>query len=336
MTTAWTFKQSDRIAFFDSLEEKSLDLVFGSPPYESARTYGIDFNLCGQDWVDWMVETYRAASRACKGLVAFVLEGQTRNYQWSATPALLMADLHRAGFNLRRPIIYHRIGIPGSGGHDWLRADTEYIVCVTPPGRLPWSDNTACGHKPKWGPGGEMSYRQSDGTRRNQWGSNSCNERKKDGSRNDNASVKKLPKVTIGRRVARGTTNGDTQHEDAYLPPVKANPGNACEAMYCAKDLAEIISVYESGDFASHKVGGGLMGHKLAHENEAPFPLKLADFFVRSFSPPGGLVSDCFLGSGTTAQAAIEAGRNFIGCDIRESQVLLATKRLEEIAASRQ
>ena len=26
-------------------------------------------------------------------------------------------------------------------------------------GKLPWSDNTACGHPPKWAPGGEMSHR---------------------------------------------------------------------------------------------------------------------------------------------------------------------------------
>ena len=42
-----------------NMEEDSVDLVFGSPPYEDARTYGIDFKLKGQDWVDWMVEVYR-------------------------------------------------------------------------------------------------------------------------------------------------------------------------------------------------------------------------------------------------------------------------------------
>ena len=128
--------------------EKSVDLVFGSPPYEDARTYGIDFKLKGQDWVDWMVEVYKQSLRVCKGLVAFVVAGRTRKFVWSCTPALLIADLHRAGIAVREGPYYHRVGIPGSGGPDWLRHDLEYIVSATNGGRLSWSDNTAMGDKP--------------------------------------------------------------------------------------------------------------------------------------------------------------------------------------------
>lgn len=72
------------------------------------------------------------------------------------------------------------------------------------------------------------------------------------------------------------------------------------------------------------------MGSSLAHENEAPFPESLADFFIRSFCPPGGIVMDPFSGSGTTAAAAIKSGRNYIAMDIRESQVDLTNRRCEE------
>jgi hypothetical protein len=75
-------------------------------------------------------------------------------------------------------------------------------------------------------------------------------------------------------------------------------------------------------------VGGGHMGHPLAHENEAPFPLGLAEFFVRGWCPPGGLVVDPFLGSGTTAHAAALHGRRFAGGDLRRSQVDLCRRRL--------
>lgn len=57
---------------------RSVDLVFGSPPYEDARTYGIDFNLKGQDWVDWMVRVYQGSLRTCRGLVSFVVAGRSR------------------------------------------------------------------------------------------------------------------------------------------------------------------------------------------------------------------------------------------------------------------
>ncbi len=75
------------------------------------------------------------------------------------------------------------------------------------------------------------------------------------------------------------------------------------------------------------------MGHALAHENEAPFPEKLADFFIRSFCPPGGFVLDPFSGSGTTVAAALKAGRHGIGMDIRASQVELGNRRLAAVAA---
>ena len=64
------------------------------------------------------------------------------------------------------------------------------------------------------------------------------------------------------------------------------------------------------------------MGSKLCHENEAPFPEQLAEFFIRSFAPPAGLVCDPFAGSGTTLAVAVQWGRRAVGCDIRPSQVV--------------
>lgn len=93
------------------LPDNCADLVFTSPPYEDCRTYGIDFNLKGQEWVDWLVPIIKESLRVCKGLVAFVVEGKTKKFRWSATPILLMADLHRAGIHLRKPPAFKRSGI---------------------------------------------------------------------------------------------------------------------------------------------------------------------------------------------------------------------------------
>jgi hypothetical protein len=545
-----------------------VQLVFGSPPYERARTYGIDFNLAGQEWVSWMVEVYLASLRVCTGLVAFVLQGQTKDFRWSATPALLMADLHRKGVHLRNPPIFHRVGIPGSGGPDWLRSDYEYVICATRGGKLPWSDNTACGHTPKWAPGGEMSYRNSSGKRRNQWGHSGTGdhaERMRDGRQGTaqrpshefqkcgqateeaesllgrdehgltgeiNTSHTRDTKATNKRRVTRGTKNGDTQNEDAYLPPVKANPGNVVNAPLTLAELIDILILYEqatnsptgkvlqdlqkantatrlrewfygvclqicaaevlqsslcdsstqetatcpaalqsvqstdqqeegridsgireenlllskmpwesssqarrskarrpttqgeedrqeddptsdlrevrtdesssnsssgwrcdeqrpiqspglvpvvpsqgtqdrevynsrlrsrlrgegllqhalpslqdawrsidpllrgrwskeSSNLIHCNVGGGAMGSRLAHANEAPFPERLCEFFIKSFCPEGGTVLDCFSGSGTTCAVALRLGRNAIGIDIREKMCAIARERCE-------
>jgi hypothetical protein len=269
--------QLDCLQFLHLMPDDSFDLVFCSPPYEAARTYGIGFDLSGQAWVDWAVKRYLECVRVCRGLVAWVVEGQTKKFRWSAVPAILMTDLHRAGVRLRKPPVFHRVGIPGSGGPDWWRNDYEFIVCASK-GRLPWSDNSATGGVPKYGPGGAMSHRLKDGRK----------------------------KHNPGRR-ADGKTEDQT-----YVAPVKANPGNVIRC----------------------SVGGGRMGSILAHENEAPFPEKLAESFILSFCPPNGLVLDPFCGSGTTLAVAKHHARRAVGVDVRESQIELTLRRLAAIGQS--
>jgi hypothetical protein len=287
--------QADCLEWFAAQPEDSIDLVFGSPPYEDARLYleagsdpGIARNT--EEWVAWMVEVYRAARRCCTGLVAFVVEGRTKNYRWSAAPALLMAALHREGFHLRKPPIYYRVGIPGSGGPDWLRNDYEFIIGTTRGGELPWSANTAMGSPCVYEPGGDPSHRLRDGSRVNS-----------DGAEVGYASMDE--RNNVGPHRAR------QQAGRVYQPPEIANPGNVIRCT----------------------VGGGNMGDPLSHENEAPFPEDLAEFFVRSFCPPGGVVCDPFCGSGTTGALAVRHRRRFVGCDLRASQVDLARRRIGRV-----
>lgn len=306
---SWHIVKADALEFLQAQPAGSLDLVFASPPYEKARLYleaGQDLGIARdtESWVAWMVEVVQASLQACTGLVAFVVEGQTKDYSYSCAPALLIADLARAGVCLRKPPIYHRIGIPGSGGPDWLRNDWEWIVCCTNGGPLPWSDNTAMGHLPLWGPGGEMSNRNGKDTRRNQWGKNGPHSNRKANGKRD--TTERPSSTRLGRGMANGV-EGSTKGSCASVPAI-ANPGN-------------VITCH---------VGGGQMGHPLAHENEAPFPEALAEFFVLSFAPPGGLVCDPFSGSGTTAASCKNHGRNFTGCDLRQSQVDLGLRRLAD------
>lgn len=258
-----------------------VDLIVTSPPYEDARTYGIGFAVKGADWVTWAADRFMLCLDRCDGLVAWVVAGRTRGYQWSATPALLMAELHRRGAVLRNPLIYKRVGIPGSGGPDWFRSDYEWIVCATKhKRRLSWADNTAMGHAPKFPAGGAPSHHSKDGR--------------------------------VNRpRLAEKRPDGSRQVRK-YNPPDRANPGNVIQC----------------------HGGGGHMGSKLAHENEAPFPERIPDWFIRSCCPPGGTVLDPFCGSGTTCSVAQRLGRNSIGIDIRQSQIDIARRRLDETEAA--
>ena len=61
---------------------------------------------------------------------------------------------------------------------------------------------------------------------------------------------------------------------------------------------------------------GALSVAQVDHDHEAPFSRELADAYVLCYSPPGGLVGDPFVGSGTVAFACHRHGRRFIGGDL--------------------
>ncbi len=68
-------------------------------------------------------------------------------------------------------------------------------------------------------------------------------------------------------------------------------------------------------------------------EHGAAFPEKLAKDHILSWSNEGDTIYDPFMGSGTTAKAAHQLKRNWIGSEISSEYVELANKRLEPYLA---
>lgn len=62
------------------------------------------------------------------------------------------------------------------------------------------------------------------------------------------------------------------------------------------------------------------------HDHEAKFPLELPRRLIRLLTSKGDLVLDCFIGSGTTAVAAILEGRHYVGIDKEPRYVEMAQK----------
>ncbi len=63
--------------------------------------------------------------------------------------------------------------------------------------------------------------------------------------------------------------------------------------------------------------------------HQAMFPKELAYRVIKLYTDKGDTVLDPFLGSGTTALAALEADRRFIGIELMEQYADLARKRVE-------
>lgn len=287
MQTNHVFMNDDCRKQLQSMASNNVDLILTSPPYEVARRlstkslkkvdpatgwYNGEFSLSGTAYINWLADLTLEMIRVSRGLVCIVIEGRTKNFEYSATPMLLAATMLRdynivgGNYNfpvyMRKPLIFRRNGIPGSGGTQDLRNDYEFVLRFSKTRKLDWVDNLACGTPPKYKRGGKFSHQTERG-------------RLKDGK--DYPSELKL-----------------------------ANPGNVIDC----------------------NVGGGHLGSDYAHDNEAPFPLKLADFIIRTFCKPNGKVLDPFAGSGTVAHAAALSGRNSLSIDIRRSQFSLAQRRL--------
>ncbi len=62
--------------------------------------------------------------------------------------------------------------------------------------------------------------------------------------------------------------------------------------------------------------------------HSAVFPISLPTWFIKLFTLPGDMVLDPFVGSGTTAVAAQQLGRDYLGVDISEEYCQMAEKRL--------
>jgi DNA modification methylase len=66
------------------------------------------------------------------------------------------------------------------------------------------------------------------------------------------------------------------------------------------------------------------------NDHEAKFPEELATRIIRLFSTEGDLVLDPFMGSGTSAIAAVKTNRRYIGIEKESVYVKLAQDRLKE------
>lgn len=82
-------------------------------------------------------------------------------------------------------------------------------------------------------------------------------------------------------------------------------------------------------------VWSDIRGASLRDGHPAPFPSELAERLIRMFSFAGDTIVDPFAGSGSTAVAAIRAGRNSISVEIEEQYLNSATRRAASEAAGR-
>jgi DNA modification methylase len=108
---------------------------------------------------------------------------------------------------------------------------------------------------------------------------------------------------------------------DRALPArVRARQGLPSEPSMTRDDFMEAtLDVWEIPAESATRVG-----------HPAPFPVELPARLINLYTYRGDLVLDPFVGSGTTAVAALRAGRHFAGYDLDSSYIELAEARVSK------
>jgi site-specific DNA-methyltransferase (adenine-specific) len=248
---------------------KSVDLVFGSPPYVGkGKRYGhsqfIDSMLA---WAEWMTDIVIAACRVSRGPVMFVINDAVADGQLiPATHVLIANMLCKSEIRIERPLIWFKNSPPNrcGSGKQWFSNTYETIVAFSAVDSSDAFDWEKLGTPKKYDSGGRFRQRTSTGERR------------------------------LGNEYPTGKL---------------ARPRDVIQA----------------------PVGGGMMGHKLRSQNEAPFPESLVEKIIPAFIGPEKTVLDPFCGSGTTLHVAHRLGASSIGIDIRQSQIELTKQIFQEM-----
>ncbi len=151
-----------------------------------------------------------------------------------------------------------------------------------------------------------------------------------------------FPQTTSGaRKAAQGALYGAVDGGTPGIQP-RVDSGSAARFFYCAKasksDRDSGLGAFEqkrTGGMQATADGSMLTGSgnervtTRANTHPTVKPTDLMAYLCRLVTPPGGIVLDPFMGSGSTGKAAVREGFRFIGCELETEYHLIADARLK-------
>lgn len=154
------------------------------------------------------------------------------------------------------------------------------------------------------------------------------------------------------KRGGLGFNGGSGGENDAPRP---ANSGGASRFFYCAKispgernaglaDMPDQIMARSNGAKSGNNDGNASYGAEaksgfdkiITVKNNHPTvkPGKLMAYLIRLITPPGGVVLDPFMGSGSTGRSAIADGFEFVGIEREAEYFTIAKARIDHAQAA--
>jgi len=272
-----------------------------SPPYFGLRDYGVDGQIgleeTPQAYVDKMVKVFRCVRDLLSddGTLWLNLgDSYGSGKQLQGIPWRVALALQADGWCLRQDIIWAKPNPMPESVTDRCTKSHEYIFLMSKNPKY-YFDHEAIKE-----PCAESSYKRWNQDIENQVGSNRV-----PGKTNGNMKAVGIPtKIRFG-----GNKYGDSD-----------DPKHATKSGNCYVDTGtrnkrsvwtQAVKPYKGAHFAT-------------------FPPQLIEPCVLAGSRINDIVFDPFMGSGTTAQVAIENGRQYLGCELNPEYEKLQKERINE------
>jgi DNA modification methylase len=249
--------------------DKSVDLIFTSPPYadQRAKTYG---GIKPNNYVDWFLPKAEQFFRVLKPRGTFVLNIKERvvNGERHTYVINLILELRRQGWLWTEEFIWHKKNSYPGKWPNRFRDNWERLLQFNKQRKFNMYQDAVMVPVGDWAKDRLNNLSETDRTR--------------DESR-------------VGSGFGKNISN--------WVGRKMVYPNNV---LYLATECSN-------------------------RSHSAAFPIDLPTWFIKLFTTRNDLVLDPFIGSGTTAVAAIQLGRKFVGIDIENEYVDLSQQRISEI-----
>lgn len=160
-----------------------------------------------------------------------------------------------------------------------------------------------------------------------------------------------LSKAEIMRRVGQRADHCFRSNSTQWDLPTRETYEDIIKLVKCdkfkIKKFDELLREYETKrieyeslryTFNNQRTHHSVWNYEVAPKQGhiTPKPIDLIENIIRHSSNEGDVVLDCFLGSGTTAVAAVNLGRNYIGIEREPEYVEIARQRIDEALVEKQ
>lgn len=269
-----------------------------------------DSNKGGRiQWVDWLSSVMRECLRVLRPGAFALVWALPRTSHWT------MTAIEQSGFEIRDVVtVLNGQGFPKS--KDALKPACEFWVLA----RKPLSEKSVAANVSKWGTGGLFIEGCRIGSRQDK--------PQRMGSKSTSNTYGKID-VEGGKLYSEGRwptnlilTDPDLLGDKGlYFYTAKASRQEKNEGLEGLPEAANRINAPRSCEAAKFS--------PQANHHPTVKPLALMRYLCRLVTPPGGVVLDCFMGSGSTGVAALAEGLGFVGIEADPDYFAIASARCQ-------